>query len=207
MSFPYRSEDDWNEWYYREATPDEKEIFDFIWRNRFLFDDLSLQEDSLMFSIFENNNGPGLQSFFNNLIVKVQQFNDPNLLASYNSKAHIIKVSPQALTKEYCFLHEMIHMFDKTYDEISGLRDAVRWRLYYSLQDKIHGLDQAILEFTKIRSLMGINRCPENPAFFLQKHDTLFLLKSFDLDIKMDYPLGTVLGYSYDKKFEYLEKY
>lgn len=26
-------------------------------------------------------------------------------------------------------------------------------------------------------------------------HDLLFLLKSFDLDLRMNYPLGTVFGY------------
>ena len=157
-----------------------------------------------MFSIFEDDDRPDLQSFFHNLIVRVAEFKNPNLLAGYNQKYHIIQVSPKVKTEEYCFLHEMIHMFDKTYDRIDGLRDAVRWRLYYSLQDKINGLDQAILEFTKIRSLIRINRCPENPYLFQQKHDTLFLLKSFDLDMKMGYPFGTVLGYGYAEKFKYL---
>ena len=196
MSGLYRTEDQWDEWYYQKATPDEKEIYDLIWRSRHLFDDLTLQEDSSTFSIIEANDKPVLQCFLNNLVVLVAEYKNPNLLASYNSRDHIITVSPQAQTEEYCFLHEMIHMFDKTYDGIYGLRDAVRWRLYFSLQDKINGLDQAILDFTKIRSLTKINRHPENPNRFQQKHDTLFLLKSFDLDMKMGYPFGTVLGYA-----------
>lgn len=204
MSGLYRTDDQWDEWMKNDATSEEKEIYDIIWQHRHLFDDLTLQEGSSMFSIFEDDDRPDLQSFFHNLIVRVAEFKNPNLLAGYNQKYHIIQVSPKVKTEEYCFLHEMIHMFDKTYDRIDGLRDAVRWRLYYSLQDKINGLDQAILEFTKIRSLIRINRCPENPYLFQQKHDTLFLLKSFDLDMKMGYPFGTVLGYGYAEKFKYL---
>ncbi len=206
MSGLYRSEDDWDEWYHHEATPDEKEIYDCIWKHRRLFDDLSFQNNSCTFSLFEDNDEHVLQSFFDNLIVKICDFKDPNLLASYNSEYHTITVSPKVKTEEYCILHEMIHMFDKTYDGLSGLRDAVRWRLYYSLRNKISGLDQAILDFTKARSLMSINRCPENRDLFRQKHDTLFLLKSFDLDMKMGYQFGTVLGYGYAEKFKYLEK-
>ena len=153
MSGLYRTEDQWDEWYYQKATPDEKEIYDLIWRSRHLFDDLTLQEGSSTFSIFEVNDKPDLQWFFKNLIVVVAAFKDPNLLASYNRKDHFIIVAPQVQTEEYCFLHEMIHMFDNIYDGISGLRDAVLWRLYYSLQDMINGLDHAILDFTKIRSL------------------------------------------------------
>lgn len=206
MSGLYRTEDQWDEWRYHKATQDEIEIYDRIWLSRHYFDDLTFQEKSSTFSIFEADDKPDLQSFFENLVVVVDEFKNPNLLASYNSKYHTITVSPKVKTEEYCFLHEMIHMFDKTYDGIDGLRDAVRWRLYYSLQDKIKGLDQAILDFTKIRSLRSINRCPENPRLFLQKHDTLFLLKSIDLDIKMGYPFGTVLGYGYVDKFKGLEK-
>lgn len=206
MSAIYRTDVLWDEWHDQQATSDEKEIYDLIWQHRHLFDDLTLQEGPFTFSIFEDYDKPDLQPFFHNLIVRVAELKNPNLLASYNSRDHIITVSPQAQTEEYCFLHEMIHMFDKTYDDIYGLRDAVRWRLYYNLQDKINGLDRAILDFTKIRSLRGINRRPENPNLFQQKHDTLFLLKSFDLDMQMGYPFGTVLGYGYAEKFKYLEK-
>ena len=206
MSAIYRTDVLWNEWYDQQATSDEKEIYNLIWQHRQFFDDLTLQKGSSTFSIFEDYDKPDLQPFFHNLIVRVAEFKNPNLLASYNSRDHIITVSPKVKTEEYCILHEMIHMFDKTYDGLSGLRDAVRWRLYYSLRNKISGLDQAILDFTKARSLMSINRCPENRDLFRQKHDTLFLLKSFDLDMKMGYQFGTVLGYGYAEKFKYLEK-
>ena len=70
MSGLYRTEDQWDEWYYQKATPDEKEIYDLIWRSRHLFDDLTLQEGSSTFSIFEVNDKPDLQSFFENQWVK-----------------------------------------------------------------------------------------------------------------------------------------
>ena len=33
-------------------------------------------------------------------------------------------------------------------------------------------------------------------------HDILFLLKSFDLDIRMGYPLGTVFSYGREEEFK-----
>ena len=202
MSGLYRTEDQWDEWYNNDATPEEKGFFKLIWQYRHHFKDLTFQEAPFTSSIFEDYKTPPIESYISNLKVIVRELKDPHFLASYNSKYHTITVSPQARTKEYCILHEMIHIFDKIYDDIYGLRDAVRWRLYYRLQDKINELDQAILDFTTIRSLMSINCCPENPKRFQQTHDTLFLLKSFDLDIKMGYPFGTVLGYCYAEKFK-----
>lgn len=196
----------WEDWYYK-ATPEETEIYDLICRYGNYFDDLTLQEDSITSTIFETNVEYPLQTFYNNLIVRVREFGDSNLLAYYDSQYHTVTVSPKAKTEEYCILHEMIHMFDKHYDYLNGLRDAVAWRLYYHLQKKIKELDKAILDFTKIKSLKSINRCPENPSVYKGGHDTLFLLKSFDLDMKMNYPFGTVLGYGYTDKFKYLVTY
>ena len=197
----------WEDWYYCKATPEEQEIYDLIFRYSNYFNDLTIQRDSITYTMYETNVDNLSQTFYNNLIVRVREIGDPDLLAYYDSQYHIVTVSPKAKTEEYCILHEMIHMFDKQYDYLVGLRDAVAWRLYYDLQKKINGLDKAILDFTKIKSLMSINRCPENPRVFKGGHDTLFLLKSFDLDMKMNYPFGTVLGYGYTDKFKYLEKY
>lgn len=54
---------------------------------------------------------------------------------------------------------------------------------------KISDLDQRIQAFTHLsdqQKLDAVGGC----------HDVLFLLKCFDLDIKMHYPLGSVLGYA-----------
>ena len=53
---------------------------------------------------------------------------------------------------------------------------------------KISDLDQRIQAFTHLsdqQKLDAIGGC----------HDVLFLLKSYDLDLRMEYPLGKVLGY------------
>jgi len=206
MNSNTRSTEDWKDWYV-EAKDEEKEIYNLICDYKDYFKDLTLQEGSCTYTIFEKKVEFNLQVFFDNLVVRVKNFKNPDILACYNSKDHIVTVSPKVKTEQYCIPHEMIHMLDTAYDMVSGLRDAVKWRLYYDLREKINGLDQAILDFTKLSSLMSINRCPENPRVFLQGHDTLFLLKSFDLDMKMDFPFGTVLGYGYTDKFKYLEKY
>lgn len=59
--------------------------------------------------------------------------------------------------------------------------DAVLYCLYRDLNERIeaHG---HILNSSQIAKTGGV-------------HDILFLLKSFDLDLKMGYKLGTVFGY------------
>ena len=77
--------------------------------------------------------------------------------------------------------------------------DALYWSLYSSLKKKIPGLDEIISGQAHILSSSEIYKTGG-------LHDVLFLLKSFDLDIRMSYPLGTVFAYGvcdYFKCYEY----
>ena len=203
LSEIYRTAQEHEEWECSQASSDEKEIFQRIWCFRSMFDDLTLKNEAIKSSIYEECSVPDIIRYIlDNVIVRVGTFRYSNAQAQYVRKTHTINIAQEYIKDDHCLLHEMLHVFDEAYDFISGLRDAVRWRLYYSLQDKINGLDKAILEFTKLKSLVGINRCLENPNVIQQRHDTLFLLKSFDLDLKMGYELGTVLGYGYTEIFK-----
>ena len=62
------------------------------------------------------------------------------------------------------------------------------WTLYKDLRNKISKLDEII---TKHAHVFNESDLYEEGGL----HDILFLLKSFDLDIRMGYPLGTVFGY------------
>ena len=86
-------------------------------------------------------------------------------------------------------LHEMIHLHEFVIDNLPMFfHDAVLFCLYKNLKSKVIDLDERIeahghiLNSAQIAAVGGV-------------HDILFLLKSFDLDLKMGYQLGTVFGY------------
>lgn len=86
-------------------------------------------------------------------------------------------------------LHEMIHLHEFVLNELPLFyHDAVLWSLYRDLLDKIPDIDEKIKEICHIYKS---NQIYEQGGL----HDILFLLKSFDLDLRMGYELGTVFGY------------
>ena len=85
--------------------------------------------------------------------------------------------------------HEMIHAYEHQLENLNpALKEYVLVRLYSRLSREITDLDERMerhLEVTEHRSL-------ENDG---GRHGLLFLLKSYDVDMKMGEPLGTVFGY------------
>ena len=73
-------------------------------------------------------------------------------------------------------------------DQPMYMHDMLYWALYQALKEKIPKLDEIITGHAHL--LTGSMLFEEGGL-----HDILFLLKSFDLDISMGYPLGTVFGY------------
>lgn len=83
----------------------------------------------------------------------------------------------------------MIHMYEFVVNGLpSFYHDTLFWCLYKDLRNKINELDEII---------DAHNHLLNEQTIYSQggSHDTLFLLKSFDLDLKNNYPLGTVFGY------------
>lgn len=86
-------------------------------------------------------------------------------------------------------LHEMIHLYQAVIDSLASYHhDVVLWCLYNDLRGKISDLDERIKAHGHILNEHSISRIGGI-------HDILFLLKSFDLDLRMGYKLGTVFGY------------
>lgn len=107
----------------------------------------------------------------------------------YDRQNKALVVSVDELENNSTILHEMIHLYESVINELSWSRhDMLIWALYQDLREKIPALDEIVnhhshqLTQSKLQSAGG-------------NHDLLFLLKSFDLDIRMDYPLGTVFAY------------
>lgn len=113
----------------------------------------------------------------------------PNIGGSFNNKEQTLTVSPKNLKDPAVILHEMIHLHEFVINELPLFyHDTLLWCLYQDLRSKIIDLDEKITShahFLNERNLYN----------FGGLHDTLFLLKSFDLDLKMHFPLGTVFGY------------
>jgi hypothetical protein len=73
--------------------------------------------------------------------------------------------------------------------------DMLYWALYRDVRKRISKLDEII--DGHVHMLMGSTLFADGGL-----HDILFLLKSFDLDMKKGCPLGTVFGYGRDNEFK-----
>ena len=106
-----------------------------------------------------------------------------------------IVISPEYANDDATILHELIHLHEFViHDGPWFFHDALLWCLYRDLRGKVENLDTKIEEHghilneTELQSQGGT-------------HDILFLLKSFDLDLRKGYPLGTVFGYGRTEYF------
>jgi len=107
----------------------------------------------------------------------------------FDSKNQIICIAPEYSKNDSIILHEMIHMHEFVVNEYPIFyHDSLLWILYSDLKNKIPELDTIINEHAHILNETTLYECGG-------LHDILFLLKSFDLDVKKGYPLGTVFGY------------
>lgn len=84
-------------------------------------------------------------------------------------------------------LHSMIHYYEDKVNRISyHYHDILVIALYRSLSRKVEDLDDLIIEYGRIQNIEHMD------SDIHDEHDILFLLKSFDLDIKMDLEIGTI---------------
>ena len=111
-----------------------------------------------------------------------------------NTANMTITIAPESAEDDNVLLHEMIHAFEHLIDRLrsySQLHDVVLLCLYNDLKPKIPDLDGRIIHHAHLETGVGIT---EDGG----RHDVLFLLKSFDLDLRLGRPLGTVCGYERD---------
>lgn len=114
----------------------------------------------------------------------------------FDGQDQTLCISPDRLKDDSVILHEMIHMHEFVVNEYPMFyHDTLLWSLYSDLKSKIPELDTIINEHAHI-----LNESTLYASGGL--HDILFLLKSFDLDIKKGYPLGTVFAYGRAEDFK-----
>lgn len=117
----------------------------------------------------------------------------------YDPESNTLSVSSENLKKEYPILHEMIHLHEEAVNKLPlYFHDMILWALYQDLRDKIEGLDDALNKHSRLQTVQGLYDAGG-------LHDTLFILKSLDLDIRNGFPLGTVFAYGRTETFKDLK--
>lgn len=115
--------------------------------------------------------------------------NDDEILGSYDiEEQHISVVNGCEVTT---LLHEMIHYYDHALERLSP---AVRELVLVVLWEKVSkNVDNLLERCSKFLELVEHNDLEAEGG----QHGLLFLLKSFDIDIRLELPLFTTLGYGY----------
>ena len=188
------------QWYNFEATPDDIALYERVDGYGNLFEDMLFRRgtSSYGWTKYQVKNADGTWSEeggylpeellyfdYSGFIYKAEELD--NYSGVFNQEDQILCTSPNA--EDSTVLHEMIHLHEFVINELPMYwHDMLYWALYKDLRNKISKLDEII---TKHAHVFNESDLYEEGGL----HDILFLLKSFDLDIRMGYPLGTVFGY------------
>lgn len=119
----------------------------------------------------------------------VTEYDNPDTIGRFDREKKELSISQSHIENNTVILHEMIHLHEYVISVLPLFyHDAILISLYNDLLKAIPDLPQRIMEHGHILN--------EQDLYELGGlHDILFLLKSFDLDLKMGYRLGTVFGY------------
>lgn len=171
------------------------------------FRDMSLMSDmsdpSIIhpFLVFDSADGPMIATTECGDEFDIIKFNfvlgDPGdgFTGECNTKNMTITIAPEFAADDSVLLHEMIHAFEYLMEKLAGysqLHDVMLLCLYNDLKSKIPDLDMRIIDHAHLENGVDIT---EHGG----RHDILFLLKSFDLDLRLNLPLGSVCGYGRDR--------
>lgn len=132
-------------------------------------------------------------------IIKVVPSIDPceggTVLAQCDIFEKTMSVSEKYKNDDITILHEMIHAYEQMLKEYNdSLREFLILKLYNKLLPLIPNLDEVITKDSHVLVKEGFLDSQK-------EHTILFLLKSLELDLRLDKPLGTVYAYKRDKIF------
>ena len=182
---------DWAKWYNENATESERLLADRVLRFENLFSDMLFWDDA--------DNGenwlktysllPAHITCFSIRFVHFSTIPPAGYDAFYKHDELTLFVKPECILKDYIVLHEMTHLHESIINDLPPMfHESILWRLYTDLKKQVGRLDEIISNHTNLSKELAI-------AEIGGVHDLLFLLKSFDLDIRAGYSLGTVFGY------------
>lgn len=200
----------WMEWYSGSISDDERKMVDLIYDLEKHFEDMLFEPGTpsgdLIKCQSKSNNEDGWYDDILDRPDELQYFSltffhykvdaDIDCEGYFNRKDQLLCVHPRILDDVSVILHEMIHLHEFVVNELPlYYHDALYWSLYAELKNKIPDLDEIIT--TRTHLLIGSTIYNQGGL-----HDILFLLKSFDLDIRMGYSLGTVFAYGAADEFK-----
>lgn len=157
---------------------EEKYFGDLSWRE-------PLEEKEIWHLFVPRLYGFHDKTLLNDIYCKI----DPELDvdASYLPATKMFTFNPDKVNDPATIVHEILHVYDDDYEKNPHLRDFWITRLYSRLQDKIPDLDERCIKL-QLNQLI-IKRLGR------AEHGMFFLLKSLDLDLKLNLPLGEVYAY------------
>lgn len=198
------------EWY-SQATEDEKRLFDKVEDFGPLFEDMLFREGTTTYKLIQCQSQDlesgeweddtmslpyEVESFsYARFRYKIEPLED-GCDGVTDFLHQIITITPEASQDDSVILHELIHVHECVINELPLFyHDMILWALYADLKNKIPNLDGIITDQSHLL---------REDSLYKQggEHDILFLLKSFDLDLRMGYPLGKVFGYGRQEELE-----
>ena len=116
---------------------------------------------------------------------------DGEAFGEYHMPTKSISLVIEGLT-DNTICHEMIHHYENELDELDeSIAQYLTIKLWEKLRPAIPDLEDRVLKHLELTE----HRTLENDG---GRHDVLFLLKSYDIDVQTGMPLGTTFGYGYD---------
>lgn len=173
---------DFGEWYNCIASDNEKLLADKISEYEPLFDNMVFNTDDFEFCIPDEIRYFDITQFH----FKVEDL--PDKCGYYDHAEKVICIGTEYINDTPTILHEMIHLYEDYISEYRYLHDILYWQLYTGLREKVSRIDEIITEQATTINQVDIIRAGGT-------HDILFLLKSIELDLIMNYPIGTVFAY------------
>ncbi len=207
-------DDSWfQDWYWTKASQDDKLLFDKVYDYESLFEDMLFRQGTSTYELIQCKSKPLDSDEWEDDVIdlpheleyfsytffhfKVETLDDCD--GVFNRQEQSLTVPPEALADDSTILHELIHLHEFVINDLPMyFHDMVYWALYKDLKSKIPALDEIITGHAHL--LTGSSIFSEGGL-----HDILFLLKSFDLDIRMGYPLGSVFAYGRVEDFKEYE--
>lgn len=113
-----------------------------------------------------------------------------NCAGIHDSSNNSITIDSAYLEDKEVILHEMVHAYENILETCGFpfIKELIFLELYKYLQQQNIDIDGRILAHTNMLSGIDIS---ERGG----KHGVFFLLKTLELDIKCNLPLGTICGY------------
>lgn len=194
---------DFFNWYNSEATPEEKAVANKVGMLEELFADMVFAPNTRTSSflvcqtktnetdVWGNNmiDIPEAIEYFSPTDYKIRVKELHEAMGQFNIATQELTISPQHIDSESVILHEMIHMYENMLEnQMPFYRDIIFYALYTDLRKQIPTLDKILIDHANVLNQLQMNQIGGI-------HDILFILKSFDLDIRQGYQLGTVFGY------------